>query len=332
MKQIEEVTLFIPDLWSRPWASAIEDAKGVERDAIVVQAHLAKQLKRFADRTPTVQLLAWLCLWSRNYNCVDGLRGAIERNNGLAAEVFERIATEITLHLGAIVQPRLRRGKLESTTELQESNAAGTSSWEYVGQQLVGYIAWCLFADAMFYRKNLDAETVEGVFDPKHARLLIQKLGDARPVWEQFMGEIEEDSDQEVELDRKRAVAFWTGKLERLQVWLNHPELKPWAAQIEGQAKGRRVPSLFQVLGGKESSVRDRLQELEMGFGYVTYIRGSHVIHGSAFEPFMHSGEDFVCPNFGDFGHRLEAKATHILSDLRRNSLMLELLADKLQL
>jgi hypothetical protein len=315
----EELTLVVPELWEKPWAELIEDAEGLERDLISAQARYAHLLKGIQPSPVTPEKLAWLALWSRLFGCISGCMGTVKWEARFPAGVLARVAFEASLHLQAVMIPVL---------DAAETRKLSEADWTTVRERLRAYLTWSLRGDEALYRHVSSDRILDEAFDRRGERDFINFLGESREAWEHLTGQhLEVVSDQEALYDRSKAVARFRKERERLARWVSDSRLKPWYRQLREleQQTGGNV-SLFLFLG-VGNSVPAFLRSRGTGVGYFEYLQGSAAIHGSSFEATMLTTDEVIAPDFGNLTGEYERVVDRVLSNVRLQAILLELLS-----
>lgn len=320
----EQLTLFVPELWDKPWDEHIAEAEGLEREFLFTLSRYARALKQIAPAPATPAKVTWLAIWSRFYGCLMGVRGAAGWEARLPVTVLARVNYEAALHLQAIMLPVLEAAD-NPTDALTEKH------WQAVRDRMCGYVAWCLRGDEDLISYVARQEHLDAAFDPKPERELISSLGNFRDTWERLLGrELELISDQEAFQDRARAADFARAERNRITLWLSDARVQPWyrkLRRLEGATKG--FVTLFELLDvGK--SVPTFLRRRETSVGYFGYLQGSTAIHGNSLGSAMWVTKGVLTPEFASLGGNHEQLAQAILSECRLHVLLLELLAKHL--
>jgi hypothetical protein len=190
-----------------------------------------------------------------------------------------------------------------------EHGLDGVESRKATQKALRIYAAWCVDAEISLLDELMDPRTLDDMFEPETARKLIRTLGDAREPFEKLLGPIPEDSDQELELDRRRTETVLRARRDRLLNLVASARLQPMLDRLttrvrEDRERGGRYgapsfPSVYAIMnGGTTLSARGQLKEARLGFAYSAYSRDSLVLHGSALA--LSVGEDFLAPHFAE--------------------------------
>lgn len=101
MNPLDDVKLSIPPLWEEEskWTAAVGDVEVEEKDIVRLQAELARILRHANQHRPEPEVIAWLILWTRTFQSLDGLRGAVLRRSLLTCRIMERVLFETALDL-----------------------------------------------------------------------------------------------------------------------------------------------------------------------------------------------------------------------------------------
>lgn len=315
MLRLEDQILFVPDLSKHDWQDAIDQADGAERELIMLQARMAVQLDRFRGAAAEPEILSWMILWSRNFNCLEAARAALSRECLFAIDVLQRVCSDLSLHILTIMENP--SSKLDSQPADPDERTAS------VRARLQAYLAWCIHHDIEYRRVLIKPENLSRMYDPTPARDLIRSLGAAREYWEALMGTIDEVSDAEAEAERTAARTQLEAELKQFEVWLSDERLAPWSEMLR-DAKG---VSFFQMFRKKHRSVKTVLESMNQGFGYASYMRGSFAIHGSSLELFLGRTGDTFAPLVADLPLRVEKSVQDVISMIQWCTYMLQLMA-----
>lgn len=319
-QDLTNAKIVVPRLWETDWQSLVAAADGVERDALVTQQRLAALLKPFSPEPTTPEKVAWLSLWSRAFGHVRGALGAWQQDSLITLKILSRLVTELQLHLRAIVAP---------ISEPSDPDSARLQ----VRDRLSAYTAWCLSGDVAICRFQLKPDTLAGFFDPQPTREQVAALGDELEAWTRLTGqEYEIRSDQEADLDRKRAEAVIRDRLERYQAWQDHPRLSQWRHRIRQLKEAKPGPLLFSELFGLGDSMKTILRGAEAEFAYAHYLDTSAAVHGSSLGSSLVLTDALISPEVGALADELDAELKQIIVGTNLNSLPLSItLAHALQ-
>jgi hypothetical protein len=319
----EDLTLLIPELWDKPWATLIDEAGGVEKRFIIAQRRYAYLLRGVGAEPATPEKVGWLAIWSRLFGALTAGRAAADWESRFGVSIIARTAYESTLHLQAVMVPVL--------DGVEDGKSLSDEHWAVARDRLRGYVAWTLRGDELLYKHVLQQRNLDDAFNRKPEREFIRDLGDKQGAWERLSGQVlEVVSDQEAFQDRAKAVAFFRGELGRVAKWLSDRRLQPWRRSLgELEKTSNGSVSLFQLFGlghGISSFLRTR----GAGVGYYEYLRGSTFVHGSSLEGSMLTVEGLIAPDFADLGAGFQKAADRLLSHCQLHAVLLELLSNHL--
>ena len=276
--------VIFPQLSSEDWRNLREEADPVEREIIETQQMLAGLAAPLHGLEATAERVAWLALWSRLWDISLGLRGVLFRPSVIGHNALSRSWTELRLHFSAILEALLRGTAIAKAPQEEELVNAR--------EALCAYLAWAIDSDLKTLRQTLQPKNLEGAYDPERARAFLRQLGDNATSWQAVLGEIEELSDQEAELDRQKGEASQRGRIERLARWLREPALRPWTERL----KTRDYWSLSELLFDEKRSIRQQMRAVNSEFGYSLFQSESQVMHGSSFENLVATQRDGYAP------------------------------------
>jgi len=279
--------IIIPGFSPQHWADLLEDASPAEEEITRTQQMLAALAEPVNQLPATAERVSWLALWSRAWEIAAGLRGQWSWPSAVVREALGRSCTDLQLHLSCL-------GEAVSSGIPGDQPAANDMPAR-AREALLAYLAWILDADLRTVREMLEKRNLEGTYDPTLARAFLTRLGEKAEEWQATFGEVEEVSDQEAELDQRRAVANLRKKEARLAGWLGDPALRRWAERLATRKRDHwSLPEL--LLGAERTSARRQMRAYGTEFGYSAYQRQSQVIHGSTLENYVVLGTDGIGP------------------------------------
>ncbi len=313
LADIEQFTLYIPKLWEKDWAGAIDMAAGAQKEILVYQARAANLLKNITDRQATFEKLAWLTMWTKAFTIADSLHGTLDRNSQYILEIISRVSFEQMLHIHTIIQPF---HAYHDNTNIPVP-AAKKKAWTEVMGRMQAYTAWCLWNDKLHHEELLDFRTLRGIWDSQPAGK-IARSQDERAKYEAIFGELDIEADDRV-LKKGRLEQQDRGQhnLHRLNTWLTHPQLTPWVKKIErlsGRRTGKQPVSFFSLFNESEESVCRRLSSMGIRFMYISYIQGSLFIHGSTMDQILMFRDGLFTPQFPGNSEEVESSASYVAS------------------
>src|SRR5258708_3496103 len=113
-------------------------ASEAEKLLLRVQVLIGSLLRGDENNDATPERLAWLALWTRAFNTLDGARGAVWQNSILSLTLLERSAFEAGLQVRCIVEPFLR--------EPRPADAEAE-----VAARFRAFTAWAIWSDRQVY-------------------------------------------------------------------------------------------------------------------------------------------------------------------------------------
>jgi hypothetical protein len=311
MNPLDQVKLSIPPIWEKQeeWAAAVEEVEAEEKGIVRVQSELARILRHADQREPQPELLAWLILWTRAFQSLDGLRGAVLRRSLLTCRVIERTLFETALHLMVIAQRPSSAGAQRGSSFDEESARLGLRS----------YLAWCLWNDAEEWRDFLRPEHLRELYDPGPARQYVREHGEAIQHLSHLFADVETLTDAEAEVERAEAEEAARKRLNLLDRWLSDSRLQHAVDRLRGnrsdsRRKPKRIWSFLELMNENEASVRKALEAQGSGYGYSIFSRTSSAVHGSSVESILWTNLPAVGPQIwasdADLRERVHAALT----------------------
>ncbi len=321
--RFESLELLVPELWDKPWEEWIAEAEGIDREFLTAEAVYANMLRVVPAKPVTPEKVAWLTIWSRLFNTIEGVRGAKDVQSNMSILALARVAYEVSLHVEAIGLPALTAAGSGGLTE---------EAWEAVRDRLRAYCAWTLRGDERLHERLTKPWHLLAAHDRQLERDFIHDWGDSVGMWEAMSGQkLELVSKQEEAQDRRRAQAQFQAELTRIRKWLSDERLKPWRDKLHQleQKDDRGTVSFFQLVGAG-TSVSNFLNQRGMSIGYFEYLRGSAVVHGSSMGSVMAAREGFITPDFADLEDDAVRSAGHVISRCRIVAVFLQITASHL--
>jgi hypothetical protein len=303
--------LVVPELWNKNWSEVIDEAEGVEKMILVIQARAANLLKGINDFEATPDRLAWLSIWTKAFSALDSVGGALGRNSEYVLEILSRVVFETLLHIRTIVEP-LTNGHGERTVE----------SYDDAVKRLQAYAAWCFWNDQQYYKESLNFRNMKAAFDAKPSADIVSNP-EGLSHFLNIFGPLDLEPDQN-KLNSACRAHERSLKIEinRVKTWLEHPQIREWASIIRDmqlRACGKSI-TFFSLFSESEESIRKRLTGFELRFAYTLYMKGSMIIHGSSLDQSLHMVNNKVIPNFIGSDNQVDSLAQSITS--RVNSIM----------
>ena len=309
--------------FNEDWDDLLADADAAEQEVIRTQRSLANLSRDLNKARITPARTAWMGLWSRAWEISNGLRGVLVWPSVVALDALERGSTELELHFSCL-------GDALATGEVKVASGEGEQWQARAREVLHAYLAWVLHADLQQCEQMLSRGNVQKAYDPQLARQFLARLGGAAEAWQRSFGEVEELSDQEAELDRRRGVAVLEDRQRWLLEELRHPALADWHERIRrmtartGKEQNRPHLTLHELLfDSVVRSAKQQMRQFGREFGYSIYQKNSQGIHGNSFERFVIRGADGITPRLVRSGS--EAAVVRLAHSLRLSLLPLEL-------
>jgi hypothetical protein len=149
----------------------------------------------------------------------------------------------------------------------------------------------------------VDPRTLKGIWNPEPAKGIAHDPN-KRETFERLFGELDAEIDsKKLQKGRFLQETQERFRLQRLENWLNHPDLRPWRDRLQNlRNSNQRQIAFFALFNESEKSVANRLRASNMRFLYVTYVKGSMFVHGSTLEHTFVIHENTVTPFFT--GHK----------------------------
>lgn len=302
MSAFKDYHLWVPDLWNREWHSAIQAAKGAERDVLKWQARAADLLKQIDDKEATPDRIAWFTIWTRAFSILEGVLAGLSYSSSTVLAVLDRMSFECLLHVEAILEPIARMWAANANgPKVVVSARIEELAWLQVRQRLQAYTAWCLWNDRSYYADLASAATLAEIWDPAPGLRLIADMKKYPGIEKLLHGHampVRTDRGT-IARGRKQMSTELQARLSRCDSWLEDSRLIAWTQRLHKLADEHiRTPSFFELLFEHKPSVSKRLREVARRFSYSQYIAGSMVIHGSSLDHIVTIRKGLLYPTF----------------------------------
>lgn len=299
------------------WQRMISDLEGMNKEVVIVQAKGCSLLRNIEEKQATTERIGWLNIWSKSLTVLESAISAYEIRSGFLLNILSRAAFEWVLHVLTIIDPLSNFFNQTHNNPKVEINTRSIDLMKKpVIDRLRAYTAWCLCSDKKYYEEISGSKTLDGIWNPNPARDLIHNK-QAMEFYEQFIGKLDiEVADEEVCKGRHDFKRKYKERIDKIDHWLQDPNLKPWADKI------RRLPynednffSLFKKEGERSSSIRSQLIKHKVHFSYGLYSASSMILHGSTMEHFMMIEDSFVAPKLSFEESKTDAYFDLIMTD-----------------
>jgi hypothetical protein len=315
MQTLSTVTLVLPDFSEIDWEGLLADTEGPERKLILMQRLHANLLRRCTSLEATPERLAWLSFWSKVAASLLGARLNINATSDLGLTLLGRSASESSLHLHTIAAPFLEHVD---------------NPWEACLDRMRAFAAWALKHDLRYYRSLLDEETLDAIWNPELARSIVANPEEHR-FHEALFGELELANEHELDLEKEQMRVRMAKHAARVEKWLADDRLTVWSSRIEElEGRRRRLPSFFELFESKEASMFHRLRAMGLAYGYITYARDSHIMHGSTIDGFLMTGDQVAAPRLSADAEVVERAIERVRADHARDTLLLHLIQQRI--
>ena len=102
---IGKMKFWVPRLWERDWATAIENAEEPEKPLLETQFQATQLLSRVTNSQVTFARLAWLNLWVKVFTILDAAGCAARCRSLFLLRLLARTSFENSLHAQIIIEP-----------------------------------------------------------------------------------------------------------------------------------------------------------------------------------------------------------------------------------
>jgi hypothetical protein len=299
---ISKVQLIIPELWKKDWDQAIKECDENLTIVLKSQIRLVNLLKDIDDKSFSFRRAAWLCLWTRLFNIVEGISGALQSNSQVLIEILDRMLFESWLQIYTIL---------------------GTEKNVNRGERLNAYSAWCLYNDLAFQDYLLQDSIMDGIWDIEEEKSLLEDTPENQLIREKLFGP--QDTEKlttdfhEANKRKMRHKSQEYKKRDRIEKWLEHEEIAPWIQRIKALKKFN--PQFYQVIDKTKKNLFSALKsfnfnEKDIEFAYIIYKQSSMTIHGSSFSKNFTLNSKMIFPNFSGNSESLKKEAAGLGSKI----------------
>jgi|WetSurSiteA1Bulk_404760.scaffolds.fasta_scaffold34553_1 hypothetical protein len=321
-QELEQVRLVIPEpFFSYDWDEAININQGETVKLLKVCKMQSEMLRTSRNWPVNPETLAWMTLWTRNFNLVQGTISILESRVGIA-----RAGQEFTLRM-------LWRPTFELWVTLnfilKESpdlfSAHGTEK-QTLDHRLCAYLAWCFWNDKEFAHKLTQGWRLDTIF-PNGKALTPEDDQILNQVLELLWGD--ENAANVAGGREKKRLVRQNSLRDRNQFikWLQHERLRGFEDRIRKQ----RPLSYFELVDPENNSLLALLRSSWAEAGYPTYQEGSALIHGSTFARHMELISDQIFPRIVALDGDVQEQAGHIRRHCNFNARIIQSIQERME-
>jgi hypothetical protein len=326
MSRIGEYTIQVPAFGDFDWGEALAEADGVEKDLMLNQIRLVKQLESVPPLKATPERLAWLGFSARAFQILNAARGALSHDSEFGMSAAHRSSFEVALQMQVIMEPVSVLAKASRSAQTHVAATAWEREWLEAVKRLRAYAAWCLLHDSDYWRFVLSRGVLDDIWDGGAERDIVQ---DPKHLafHEKMFGPLDLMNEHELVRERQQMEEEARAALERISGWLGEPGLVEWRDKCRAMSDGnnRRVPEFFALFDESAQSIGARLRNQELRFAYGPYMHESMLLHGSSLDALFVRQATAIAPRLVDVGDKLEGLARGVAADCARVLLCLEL-------
>lgn len=270
-------------------------------------------LRKVSNWTVTPETLAWLTLWTRNFNLLQGAIAILESLVGIAQSGQEfslRLLWRPAFELWVTLNFILTEGVVGIVNREPEKQT--------LSERLCAYLAWCFWNDKEVAHKLTQGWRLDEIFGkgnklPTEEEKLINRL------METHWGD-EKAFDQERDRQTKRLVREnYLNERNQLRRWLQHEKL----SDFEDRIRNEKPRSYFELVAPENRSIADCLRSSWSDAGYPLYQEASALIHGSTFLHHMELIDSHLFPRFAASAADVQRQASHIRRHCHFNAIIL---------
>ena len=321
-KDMETVRLKIPEVFlNYNWDEAINAKQGETAKLLEICKAQSETLRKSIKWPSTPEILAWLTLWTRNFNLLQGAISILESHVGiakagqtLALRILWRPAFELWVTLNFI------------SSESAESSMARSIEKQTLEQRLCGYLAWCLWNDKEFTQKLTQGRRLDTLFG-KGEVMTPETEKKLNRVVELFWGDekgTDSRRDQKVKQQIRKNSLY---KRNQLLKWLDHKKLYNFVKQIKNQ----RPSNYFMLIDPENKSLPGLLRSSWNDAGYPAYQEASTLIHGSTFEGHIKLINEHIYLRIAESDEVVQQQASHVRRFCNFNGVSLGLIQNRME-
>ena len=308
------------------WDDAIQQTEGETSKLLYICKCQCGVLKNIIEWPSTPETMAYLTLWTRNFNITQGAisivnndtPGIVNAGRDFLLNILWRPVFELSIILNFILYE-------SAAPEMFRSPSNKKFSIEY---RLCAYLAWSLWNDKEICHKL----TQKWRLDHFYTDNVSENNSELKEMLNFFWGEDgNNDTDNKKMKHNVRSNSF--EMRSRLKRWLEDEKL----CDFEERLRNDRPRSYFELVIPENKSLAGLLRSSWTDAGYPAYQEASALIHGCTFVGHMEPVEDCVFPKILSSDEDLQRAAAHVrrychinmitLSELHKR--LVDQLADK---
>jgi len=321
---IKNYSFVFPNFSEDDWIERINETDGFNKSLLITQIRLLNLIKSINDKQVTPARLAWVNLWTKCMSLLDATSAALTGNSTFILDVLGRISTETLLHALTIADPFFK--SYDKKNKLVTDNSMKIV--DKIVDRLCAYTAWALSADVNFIKwEFMKKANLDMIWDPEPARSIKYNSREYNK-YKSIFGEITIDIDPvTLRIGRKKQEEELMFARKRIETWLNHPDLFEWQKTIREyneQIKPNTV-SFFALFNETEKTIRRKMQNIDLGIGYLNYKKASLLIHGSTIEQMNLINNNMIYQITPSSREDIEASAELVRSECNNIALCLEI-------
>ena len=317
---LKEKTIRTPNFEHLEWDAIINDSTKYEKELLETQRRGVNLLSNINECPVVFSKLAWLNLWTKTFNILDGAFFSLNCNSSLSSlHLLKRAILEFEQHIFTIFEPLGNiTEKCEKHSNIISINPKRKSKFEVI-DRLKAYAAWCLWCDKGYLEYCLKPEVLNEVYNSEDALNLLSSFDslEDKNSHEKLFGKLDGTPDDiTLKKDRLKIQDYGRKVLNYINNLLkNDNDLNTWSkriAELSTTKRGFRLVSYYELFNKDESSFYQKLEKSDLKFAYSEYKLGSMFMHSSSLARTFHISDNMVIPNIMDSKNSKENDALFI--------------------
>lgn len=297
------------------WNELIENSDDDIKLLRIFQSRVCLLVNDLTDLLVTPERIAWISIWTRTFQILDSV--IIMGENlffDYPLKILSRVAIEAELQILSIFEPLNIHYKFSDPTfpfPTRISKGSEESAWKMVRERLCAYSAHCLYNDKKGLIEKIQPRYMNAVWDPKPVNDILSNP-ETYKQYTSLFGSLESQIDihTNIELERMKEKQrnYYKNQIERLDLWLNHPDLKFWHQEL----KENPIMNFFTLISTEEKKMRRLLKDMNIEIGILSYGDQSRLIHNSTLESFYSVNDNQVITKITQDENKIKQEAFSI--------------------
>lgn len=279
------------------WNELIENSDDDIKLLRIFQSRVCLLVNDLTDLSVTPERIAWFSIWTRTFQILDSV--IIMGENlffDYPLDILSRVAIEAELQILSIFEPLNIHYKFSDPSfpfPTRISKGSEENAWNKVLERLCAYSAYCLYNDKQGLNEKIQPKHMNAVWDPKPVNDIISKPETYKQhtaLFGPLESQIDIHTNIELEKMKEKQSNYYKNQIERITLWLNHPDLKFWHQKL----KKNPTMNFFTLISTEEIKMRRLLKNMNLEMGILSYGDQSRLIHNSTLESFYSVNDNLV--------------------------------------